>query len=200
MVYENYVNLTFSEVIEGSQPLAEPILISLIILCFGIAFGAQWGFNKIYNENRIKKFKDFRAELISNLKFKLKKLALTTYRNDDELNKEIKRFIEEWQDFQENIKDYYDKLLWWRKEVLVIFSLAGICYFIRLIRPDLLFVGYKISLISNSLFLIGLISIFVFGYKIINLDTQIAKYTMEKTSAEEIFKNIISRVFNRKRK
>lgn len=199
MVYENYVNLTISQVIEGSQPFSPSLLVTLIISCFGIAFGAQWGFNKIYNLDKVEKFKGYRNELISNLKFKLKVLALKKHKNDEEFNKEINDFVEGWQNFQENIKDYYDGLLWWRKEILYVFSLAGISYFFRLIRPDLILLyEYKIAFISNLLLFFGLISIFIFVYKIIKLDDQITKYTIEKSSSKKIINKITKRVFNSK--
>ncbi len=178
MVIENYINITLEQAIEGSITLGPPILLSLIILCFGIAIGAQWGFDKIYNLNRLEKFKKYKSDLIANLKSKLKKISS---KKDDEFNDEINDFVEEWQIFQTEVGNIYTRLLWWRKEILIVFSLAGVSYFLRLVRPDLLlFGGYKISLISNTLFILGLISIFFFTYQIIKLKTQIAKYILDK--------------------
>ena len=193
----NYTNITLSQVFEGSQYFDPTFLMAMVILCFGIAFGAQWGFNKIYSPRRIEKFKNYRSELVLNLKFKLKSLALTTYKDDGEFNRRINEFIAEWQDFEDNIKEYYNKLLWWRKEILIIFSLAGISYFFRLIRPDLVWLSYRITTISNFLFILGLISMLIFCYKIIKLDSQIAKYIIEKPNAEETISKIAKKVFRK---
>lgn len=178
MAIENYTKITWGQLAEGSATLDPSILLSLIILCFGIAIGTQWGFDKIYNINRLEKFKRYKSDLILKLKLKLKHISS---KKDKEFNDGINDFVEEWQTFQTDVGAVYTSLLWWRKEILIIFSLAGISYFLRLIMPNLLLGGYTIISISNTLFFIGLVSILFFMYKIIKLETQIAKYILDKS-------------------
>lgn len=183
MVVENYTNITWAQAIEGSITLEPSMILTLVILCFGIAIGAQWGFDKIYSLNRLEKFRRYKSDLVSNLKSRLKKISS---KDDKEFSEEINEFVDEWQTFQIDVGNCYNRLLFWRKEILIVFALAGISYFLRFIRPDLLLWGYKIVIISNTLFIFGLLSIFIFAYQIIKLETEIAKYIIDKTQDDNI--------------
>lgn len=198
MVLANQTAVTLYQVIEGGILLNQASIITLIIFCIGAAIGTQWGLDRLYDNELLTKFKAYRKELVSNLKFKLREIALNTRRTEDEFNKEINKFIEEWQEFQENVNNYYESILRWRKTSMIFFFATALLYLIRLSRPDLFVYSYSIVFISNLLLLVSLISLMMLFYKIFSLNSRISKYLLKKPEASETLLKIQNRIFSKK--
>lgn len=175
---QNITTITIFQAIQGNEPLDSTIILSLIVLSLGLAFGMEYGFNRIYSSKWGNRFARYKSELILNFKKDLNEIALSK-KGDKDFNNEINRFVEGWQLFQNKISTNYDKLMTWRKRISVIFVLSAISYFIRLIRSDLFLFVFNINFLSNLMFILGSISIFIFVYKLMKIQELVSKWETE---------------------
>jgi hypothetical protein len=183
--------VTFVQVISGIE-LYQSSIISLLTLALILAFGVSYGFNVIYNREKINRFREYRDVLKKNFIFELRRISLKTENFDED----IEDFINRWSEYGK-IRDIYDSLLKWRGIILMIFLVSSLAYFNRLLFPTLILFGYKISFISNLSFFLGIICLIYFGWILFRLDRNLARYDLEKSDSKEEFNKLINKLFNK---
>src|SRR3989344_8611649 len=95
--------------------LNQSIIIFLATLSLAIAFGgSKYGFDKLYSQEFIKKFKEYEEKIRNSFYFSLREIGLKSFelsKNKEEIDKKIENFMNEYRNYQDNIKGLYNELL-----------------------------------------------------------------------------------------
>ncbi len=173
--------------------MEEYTIISLIPIGVTIAFGISYGFDKIYNEKFINEFKRYKDEISNNLIFSLRKIALTSYEDRTKIEEKVEKFIKEWQDYQENIKEKYNELLNFRKVFMLLFTVGALIYLLSIFMKTKLF-DLALEYYATIFYIAGFVVLIKFVVILYDLKSKIAKYELERPSFKDI-KEKISRRF-----
>jgi hypothetical protein len=184
--------ITFTQLITGVD-FSQSLILGLLTLSFALAFGMAYGFNAIYNKSRIKRFREYQGSLKRHFIFRLRELVLKPENFEEDFDK----FVQEWEEYKSEVTELYNRLLKLRSSLLVIFLFSALSYFNRLLMPSFIFLGQKISFISNLLFFGGILLLIVFGWSFHKLEKNISKYELESPESGEELQRLINKLFKK---
>ncbi len=157
--------------------------LSIAIVSLALAFGTNYGFDKVYGEKFINKFKNYRNHLqeklltsIRNLKFN-KKMDFTK-----DIESKIEGFMTQWQEYQ-SIKEDYNSLISQRKWVFTAFLISGVFYLLHFILPifsQTIVLGSPVINYINIIFAFGLMILVFFGLNLNDFQDKMTKYELAK--------------------
>lgn len=171
----------------------------LIGLALALGIGVKYGFDIIYEDKFLAKFKAYREALKRNMYFSIRNLFMQEMQRaegtltDEELDSKINGFIKEWTDYQE-IKDLYDWISKTRIKFLMVFLLSAAIFIGYLFNPNMLYGSLDGIGAGGLLFALGFLIMVWFIIKVSELQGRMSKYELGKKSFDEIREEIKGRV------